>query len=178
MSSPELHRKPLERYLRIHDEQITALLASKEAITREIGRRQNKKQGEPSKPNAKIARTPTLAARRDAIERRISIHKELVALGRDQRILDVLDEVASNQDLAREAASDPNAFAKSRGIKIPANMKLEADAEEDQISLRVTYYDRLEPFVLTWDRSGFSIPSFDALDATRPSAQPQTPCAQ
>jgi hypothetical protein len=177
MPLPESHLKSLERHLRIHDEQLAALHASREAVTHEIRRRETAYPGrvgdEERDPNAKVGGIPVLISQREVIEREIGIHEALVALGRDRRSLDTLGELAGNPDLAREAARDPKAFAKDRGIEIPANMTLELDVDDDRISLRVTYYDELAPFVLTWDRDGFSPPWLDPRQA-EPVAEPRT----
>jgi hypothetical protein len=79
MPLPESHLESLERHLRIHDEQIAALHASREAITREIRRREEVERGEPSDPNAKVGGIPVLVAQREVIEREIGIHEALVA---------------------------------------------------------------------------------------------------
>jgi hypothetical protein len=78
-----------------------------------------------------------------------------------------------NSALAREAARDPKASAEARGIAIPANMTVELDIDDDgQISLRVTHYDELAPFALTWDRDGFSATRLDPQLADHVAEQP------
>jgi hypothetical protein len=84
----------------------------------------------------------------------------LLAMGRDQKILDALGELAENLDLARKASRDPKSAARDHGIEIPDNVMLNLEVDGDQVSLRTTYYDDLYPVVVTWDnRAGFSDPA-------------------
>jgi hypothetical protein len=175
MALPESHRESLERYLRLDDERLEALRISHEAITREISRREIVVQGRPGDeeraPNAKAGGIPVLISQREVIEQEIGIREALIALGRDPRVLDILGELAGNPDLAREAARDPRAFASDRGIEVPTNMALELDAEDERVTLRVTYYDELAPFVLMWNsEDGFSMPSLDSRQAAEAAA--------
>jgi hypothetical protein len=177
MPLPESHRESLERHLSIHDQQLEALHTSQQAFTREIERRETADPGrapdEGREPNAKAGGIPALMSQRQVIERKIRIHEALAALGRDQRSNDSLGELIGNPDLAREAARDPKAFAKERGIEIPANMAVEIDVDEDQIRFRVAYYDELAPFLLTWNVDGLSPPQLDPRQAGEPIADPE-----
>jgi hypothetical protein len=164
MPLPQSHLESLERLLRIHNERLVALNTSLQAFAREIRRRETADRShagdeEKSDPNPKVGNIPVLIAQRDVIEREIEIHEALIAFGRDQRNLDTLGELVGNTDLAREAARDPRGFAKGRGIEIPANIALELDVDDDRVSLRITHYDELVPFVLTWNDAGLCAPS-------------------
>jgi hypothetical protein len=165
MPLPKSHLESLERHMRIHEEELADLRTSLRAVTREIGRRQETHpERVPDKerdPANKAGGVSVLESQRDVIEREIAIHDALIALGRDRRILDALGEIAGAPDLAREAARDPSAFARERGIELPANMELKLDVDRERLTLRVTYYNELAPFVLTWDRDGFSPPRLD-----------------
>jgi hypothetical protein len=158
MPLPESHLKSLERHLKIHEEEIATLHASSEALSREIELRE---AGESRDPNPKAYGLPGLVSQREMIKQGIGKREMLLALGRDQRILDTLGELLDSPELAREAARDPKAFARERGIELPSNMELNLDVYEDRVNLRVTYYDELAPFMLTWTNDGFSPPLVD-----------------
>jgi hypothetical protein len=165
MSLPESHFESLERLLRIHDEQLVTLHTSLEAFTEEIIRREaywGNAAVRAIEPDGKMGGIPELISQRKMIEQEIETHYVLVVLGRDQRGHETLSELVDNLDLAREVARDARAFATGRGIEIPANMALELDVNEDRISLRITHYDDLVPFVLKWNSDdGFSVPNLD-----------------
>ena len=133
MRLPDSHLASLENLLRNHDEKLVVLKASLQAATHEAGRQ-------------------------SLIEKEIRIHEALLALGRTQKHLDILGELAADPALARDAARDPKAFAEERGVSIPPNLALELHVVQNRVSLRVTHYCAIAPFVLTWNSNGFSVP--------------------
>lgn len=161
MPLPQSHVASLEPHLRIHNEQILALRASHEALSRDIERRE---RGESSDPNPKPGSIPGLVSQRELIEQNIRQHEALLALGENRLVLDALGELFDSPHLAREASRDPKAFAKGRGIDLPTTVELELTVYEDRVRLRVTNYDDLVPFVLTWTDEGFSPPAHDRTD--------------
>jgi hypothetical protein len=169
MSLPKPHLESLERHLRIHDEQLEALHASRQAFTGEIERREHLDQSR--EPPAKPGGIPVLVSQREVIERKIQVHETLAALGRDQRSIDALAELIGNPELARAAARDPRAFARERGIEFPTNIVVEIIVDGDQVKLRVTHYDDLAPFTIAWDDAGFSSPPPDPSQARQPAAE-------
>jgi hypothetical protein len=158
MPLPEPHIESLERHLKVHEEEIASLKESLEAISREIELRE---AGQSRDPNPKAEGIPGLKSQRELIEQEIGRRGAVLALGRDQRILDVLGELLDNPDLAREASRDPKVFARERGLELPATMDLDLEVREDRINLLVTYYDDFAPFTLTWTNEGFSPPLLD-----------------
>ena len=84
----------------------------------------------------------TLVYERDTLDREIQAHETLIALGRDRQALELLDEVAGDASLAREAAADPRAFAEARGIRLPRNMVVQVKVAAGRVTVQVDYVDR------------------------------------
>jgi hypothetical protein len=101
------------------------------------------------------------AGDRRLVEREIEVHKTLLALGRSQKVHDVLGEVAADPHLARRAARDPVAFAKERGIALPRNLKIDLHVAHAGVSMVVTCYSPLAPFMVVWNSEGFRLPGSD-----------------
>jgi hypothetical protein len=158
MPLPQPHIESLERHLKVHEEEIASLKKSFEAISREI---QLREAGKSRDPNPKVEGIPGLKSQRELIEQEIGRREAVLALGRDQRILDALGEFLGNPGLAREASRDPRAYARERGIELPFTMDLNLEVREDRINLLVTYYDDFAPFMLAWTNEGFSPPLLD-----------------
>jgi hypothetical protein len=158
MPLPQPHIESLERHLKVHEEEIANLHKSFEAISREIELRG---AGKSRDPNPKVEGIPGLKSQRELIEQEIGRREAVLALGRDQRILDAIGELLDNSDLAKEASRDPRAYAKERGIELPSTIDLDLKVREDRVHLLVTYYDDFAPFVLEWTNEGFSPPLLD-----------------
>ena len=84
----------------------------------------------------------TLEYERDTLDREIRAHEILIALGRDRQALELLDKVAGDASLAREAAADPRAFAEARGVLLPRNMAVRVNIVADRVSVELDYIDR------------------------------------
>ena len=84
----------------------------------------------------------TLEYERDTLDREIRAHEILIALGRDRQALELLDKVAGDPSLAREAAADPRAFAQARGVQLPRNMAVRVNIVADRVSVELDYLDR------------------------------------
>jgi hypothetical protein len=142
----------LERLLRIHEDQLVLLREQLE----------NAVEGETRQefdPNPKVRSREWAVSQREGLEREIEIHKQLIKLGRDPKVLEALGELAENRDYAGEAAHDPHGTARKRGIELPANMILSLFLEPDRVQLQINYYEDLYPFMVTWNSdSGFSPP--------------------
>jgi hypothetical protein len=183
MILPELHHQSLERHLAVHEERIAFLRSQKEAIEGEMyddetliasGRDKSSpeaagklaEKADPAGEGArhqegftKVRSKESLRTQRELLEREQRVHEMLLAMGRDQKVLNALSELAENLDFARDVSRDPKGSARDRGIEIPDNMILNVEVDEDRVSLRITYYDDLYPFVVTWDNmAGFSDP--------------------
>jgi len=167
MPLPETHQESLERQLAVHEERIAFLQSQQEAIESEmrdvetlVASGRDASSPETAGEFTKVPDIASLRTQRELFEREQRGHEIVLAMGRDQKILDALGDLAENLDFAREAARDPNGAARERGIEIPDNMMLSLEVDGDQVSLRVTYYDDIYPFVVTWDnRAGFTTSS-------------------
>lgn len=149
------HKAGLERHLKAHNKDVAELRASLKSLGRELERRE---AGRWSDPNPKPGHgTAVLTEQLQMIEREIERHLALVALGRDDRFLRTLDELIDHPNLVDKAAQDPRAFAKARGIELPATMEVELAQVDGHPQLRVVNYDRVASFTLVWDRNGFTL---------------------
>ena len=54
----------------------------------------------------------------------VSAYEMILALGRDQRLLRVLEDLCDRPELFEEAAGDPRAFFEERGVRFPADATL------------------------------------------------------
>jgi hypothetical protein len=160
MELSKTHLESLGPHLRAHEERLEQLRAARDGVLRELERlRSNDGEQEPEeapKPDP-IGR---LDYERELIDREIGVHEAILELGRDERLFAVLGELAADAKLAREAARDPRGFAREHGIELPQNLAVELDVgADDDVRLRLIYFDDLSPFVATWDRDGFKVPS-------------------
>ncbi len=92
----------------------------------------------------------TLQYERDTLDREIRVHEILIALGRDRKALDLLETVAGDPSVAREAAADPRAFAEARGVQLPRNMAVRVNIVADRVSVELDYIDRAFAASLTF----------------------------
>jgi len=131
----------IERQLRVHDLRLKKLRAWRDAVVRSLRSCEGDKG---SRPKA-LDTTPsdeTLEYERDTLDREIRAHEILTALGRDRQALELLEKVAGDPSLAREAAADPRAFAEARGVQLPRNMAVRVNIVADRVSIELDYIDR------------------------------------
>lgn len=175
MPLPQSHLKSLERQLRIHKERLALLrrmleniLAGEKHHEEEPHVEGGKKRGSDDRekvskaardPNPKMRSPEWIKGQREAIEREIHIHEQLIEIGHNPKVLDALGDLIENREYASEVAGDPKAAARKRGIELPASMILRLYQEADRVQLQINYYEDLFPFMVTWDSdSGFSPP--------------------
>ncbi len=145
MPLPRSHLESLQRHLHLHEERLAIL------------HRQLDNLEAPRDPNPKVRSPEWVMGQREVLEREIRIHKQLIDLGRDPKVLDALGDLAENRDYAREAARDPQDAARKYGIDLPANMTLRLELEPNRVHLRIIFYEDLFPFMVIWSSdSGFS----------------------
>ena len=131
----------IERQLRGHDQRLAKLRAWRDAVVAALracegegGRRPKALDTTPS--------TETLEYERDALDREIRAHEILITLGRDRQALELLDQMVNDPSLAREAAANPRAFAKARGVELPPNLAVRVDIAGEKVSVQLDYIDR------------------------------------
>jgi hypothetical protein len=170
MSLPKSHLRPLERHLKGHEARLAILLAARDSVGREIERRNARDYDQELDDFPKDDPIGRLNDELALIEREISAHEDILAVGRDTRLFVALAELADNPALAREAAEDPRAFAEERGIALPKDFSLTLSVgEAEEISLHATYYHELSPFVVIWDAAtGFSVPELTSQGSGSP----------
>jgi hypothetical protein len=131
----------IERQLRVHDLRASRLrawlTAVEEALCRRAADDEPRGKSMDGRPDIR-----TLEYERDTLDREIRAHDMLTALGRDRNALELLDQVASDPSLAREAAPDPRAFASARGVHLPRNMNVHVKVAGGRVSVQVDFVDR------------------------------------
>jgi hypothetical protein len=157
MSLPKSHVASLESHVRIHEERLAAL---REQLKNTPTRTDPNPKGDPN-PKPPLRKKINL---RDVLKKEIHFHEQLIELARDPKVRRVLGDLMKDPEFASEAALDPRAAAHSRGIELPAGVTLRLDSDADRVRLRVSSYESLYPFMVTWDsESGFSpVPEPDA----------------
>jgi hypothetical protein len=130
----------IERQLRTHDLRVDKLRAWLSAVEAALVRREKEKDGRGKSMDRPDIRT--LEYERDTLDREIRAHDMLIALGRDRKALELLDKVASDPSLAREAAPDPRAFAEARGVRLPRNMRVQVKLAAGRVIVQVDFVDR------------------------------------
>ncbi len=55
------------------------------------------------------------------VRKRIKLHKLILKIGRDRKILEAVEELFDKPELAAELASDPDAFIAARAIQLPSD---------------------------------------------------------
>jgi len=131
----------IERQLRLHDLRLTKLRAWRAAVVESL-RRCEGNEGSREKAMDTTPSAETLEYERDTLDREIRAHEILIALGRDRQALALLDTVAGDPSLAREAAADPRAFAEAHGVRLPRNMVVRVNIVADRVSVELDYIDR------------------------------------
>lgn len=87
----------------------------------------------------------------DQIAQVVAIHEAILALGRDQGILDLLSDMADSAEVAREASKDCRAYAQGRGIRLPKGLELSVEIEATHVAVRGTFRDSIPPFQVVWE---------------------------
>ncbi|MCE0764771.1 hypothetical protein LWC35_17920 [Pseudonocardia kujensis] len=146
------HLASLQPYLELHKADI-ADLREQADVLREMLRRP---------PPADAPKSPLspsiLESDLKSVERSISTHERLIRLGRDERVGEVLQAVADDPELAREAAVDPRAFAARRGLELPDTFVIKMVVAGRDVSARINNLDPDVPFEITWTQDGFQAP--------------------
>ena len=149
MSKHSTGLESIERQLRAHDLRLVKLRAWRDAVVESL----RKCDGDEGSRQKRMDTTPSSASleyERDTLAREIRAHEILTALGRDRQALALLDKVAGDPGLAREAAADPRAFAAARGVQLPRNMTVRVNIVADRVSVELDYIDRSCPASLTF----------------------------
>jgi hypothetical protein len=141
MSKHPTALESIERQLRAHDLRVLKLRAWRDAVFASL-RRCEKDEGSRRKAMDTTPSAETLEYERDTLDREIRAHEILIALGRDRQALELLEQVAGDPALAREAAADPRAFAEARGVQLPRNMAVRVNIVADRVSVELDYVDR------------------------------------
>jgi hypothetical protein len=141
MSKHPTALESIERQLRAHDRRLIKLRAWRTGVVESL-RRCEGEEGSREKAMDTTPSGETLEYERDTLDREIRAHEILIALGRDRSALDLLDTVAGDASLAREAAADPRAFAEARGVRLPRNMIVRVNIVADRVSVEIDYVDR------------------------------------
>jgi hypothetical protein len=131
----------IDRQLRLHHLRVSKLRAWRDAVVESLRRC----EGDESSRRKAMDTTPsaeTLEYERDTLDREIRAHEILMALGRDRQALELLEQVAGDPSLAREAAADPRAFAQARGVQLAHNMAVRVNIVADRVSIELDYIDR------------------------------------
>ena len=146
MSKHATGLESIERQLRGHDLRLCKLRAWRDGVIALL----RKYEGRREKAMDTTPSTETLEYERDTLEREIRAHEILIALGRDRNALELLEKVAGDPALAREAAANPKAFAEARGVQLPRNMAVRVHIVADRVSIELDYLDRSCPASITF----------------------------
>ena len=150
MSLSQLHIDSLERHVLVHEERLTLLRAQRRKLPGVVD---PNPKGDPN-PKPPLPIEPGI--HREVLDREIRFHEELIALARDPRVLAALKDLTENRDFARWAVGDPHGVAQKLGIDLPAGLTLRL-SDKGSVRLRISSYDGLYPFTVTWDsENGFS----------------------
>lgn len=146
MSKHRTALESIERQLRGHDLRLIKLRAWRDAVVESL----RNCEGSREKALDTTPSAETLEYERDTLDREIRAHEVLMALGRDRQALELLEKIAGDPSLAREAATDPRAFAEARGVTLPRNMAVRVNVVADRVSVELDYLDRSCPASLTF----------------------------
>jgi hypothetical protein len=112
-----------------------------------------------------------LEARRANLDSEIQAHQLVLALGRNKKVLDALAEVAGDPQLTDEINRDPQAFAKARGIELPAGLKVHSESRP-RLRVEAASVTGNLNVTLVWDAAdGFSLHA-EYRGAATPPRQP------
>jgi hypothetical protein len=146
MSKHPAALESIERQLRGHDLRLSKLRAWRDSVIGLL----RKYEGRREKAMDTTPSTGTLEYERDTLDREIRGHEILIALGRDRQALELLEKIAGDLTLAREAAANPKAFAEARGVQLPRNMAVRVNIVADRVSVELDYLDRSCPASITF----------------------------
>src|SRR5436309_7905841 len=96
MPLSKTHRADLERHLKAHANEVADLRAARVTLARRAERRA---AGDWDDPHPKPSSVAVLTDQCEFIDRRIERHEQLLALGRDERVLYTLGELADQPEL-------------------------------------------------------------------------------
>lgn len=150
--SDNAHQTTLQPYLELHQAEIADLRAQADTLREML--RGPKPKNSPKAPPSRSALQSDL----ERIERSISKHEEIVGLARQEGIVDLLQTVADDPELAREAAADPRAFVERHGFELPSTMVIIPLVAGRDVSARMKNVDPDMPFEIAWTRDGFQAP--------------------
>jgi len=149
MSKHQTALESIERQLRVHHLRVTRLRAWRDAVVKSLrgceGDEGSRRKAMDTTPSAE-----TLEYERDTLDREIRAHEILIALGRDRDALQLLEKVAGDLAVAREAAPNPRAFAEAHGVQLPRNLAVRVNIVADRVSVELDYLDRSCPASLTF----------------------------
>ncbi|MFC8125900.1 hypothetical protein [Streptomyces sp. NPDC057302] len=155
------HQATLERLLELHRGDLADLYEQARALRELLRRRPPWLDTQPKRPPSRSVLQRDLAG----VERSIAKHEQIIGLGADGRVGDLLRTVADDRELAREAAEDPAAFAARHGLELPDTMVISMLVTGRDVSARISNFDPDIPFDITWTQDGFPAPP----EADRPS---------
>jgi hypothetical protein len=94
------------------------------------------------------------------IRERIQLHKTILKVGRDHKIMEALDELYDKPELTSQLAEDPEAFTTTRGIQLPpgATKIVVLSPPSQPLVVGVDFSLGATDFRLEWSaQSGFSV---------------------
>jgi hypothetical protein len=160
------HQATLQPFIGFHQADLAELREQADKL-REMLRRRPPKDA-PKPPPPRSALQGDLAT----VERTISKHEQVIALARNERVTEVLQAVANDPELAREAAVDPRAFAARHDLHLPDTMVINMLVAGRDVSARISNLDPDMPFEIVWTQDGFQAPPEPAMPLDREAAQP------
>src|SRR4051794_21552126 len=119
MPLSKAHRASLEQHLKTHANEVADLRATRATLAHRAERRA---AGDWDDPHPKPSSIAVLTDQCELIDRQVERHEQLLALGRDERVLYALGELIDHPELVAEAAGDPREYARTRGIDLPVTM--------------------------------------------------------
>lgn len=147
MALSPAHLDSLERHVRVHEDRLVQLRDELRHSTADID---PNPKGDPN-PKPPL---PPRPGRREVLDREVRFHEQLVGLARDPKVLNILKDLGTDPELVRWAARDPRAAAQKLGIDIPDGVVLRLTSDNQRVRLRISSYDGLYPFMVTWDSDG------------------------
>jgi hypothetical protein len=160
------HQATLQRLLKLHQADLADLREQADRV-REMLRRPPRDDAPKPLPS-RSALQSDLAS----IERAISKHEQAIGLLRDERVGEVMQAIANDPELAREAAADPRAFAARHGFELPDTMVINMLVAGRDVSARVLNLDPDMPFEITWTQDGIQAPPESAAPPAAKSPSP------
>lgn len=81
-------------------------------------------------------------------------HETVLELGRDQRIIQALDELATRPDLIDELAADKAGYAKRRQIELPESAVLDVEGRQGSTRVLLRFKHGGWAYSCLWDSEG------------------------